>query len=58
MKNAVFWDVRPCGSCKNRCFGGMYHLIIRVKRCSKLEITSAVTVMLVNLVQGSICSLI
>jgi hypothetical protein len=19
MKNAVFWDVRPCGSCKNRC---------------------------------------
>jgi hypothetical protein len=22
MKNAVFWDVTPCGSCKNRCFGG------------------------------------
>jgi hypothetical protein len=20
MKNAVFWDVTPCGSCKNRCF--------------------------------------
>jgi hypothetical protein len=22
MKNAVFWDVRPRGSSKNRCFGG------------------------------------
>jgi hypothetical protein len=22
MKNAVFWDVTPCGSCKNRYFGG------------------------------------
>jgi hypothetical protein len=26
MKNAVFWDVMHCGSCKNQCFGGMYHL--------------------------------
>jgi hypothetical protein len=22
MKNGVFWDVRPCGSSKNRRFGG------------------------------------
>jgi hypothetical protein len=22
MKNAVFWDVIPCGSCKNRRFDG------------------------------------
>jgi hypothetical protein len=22
MKNAVFWEVTPCGSCKNRRFGG------------------------------------
>jgi hypothetical protein len=22
MKNAVVWDVTPCGSCKNRPFGG------------------------------------
>jgi hypothetical protein len=21
-KNCVFWDVTPCGSCKNRRFGG------------------------------------
>jgi hypothetical protein len=23
MKNGVFWDVTPCGSCKNRRFGGI-----------------------------------
>jgi hypothetical protein len=22
MKNGVFWTVMPCGSCKNRRFGG------------------------------------
>jgi hypothetical protein len=22
MKNAIFWDVTPCGSCKNQRFGG------------------------------------
>jgi hypothetical protein len=22
MKNVVFWDVTPCGSCKNRRVGG------------------------------------
>jgi hypothetical protein len=22
MKNGIFWDVTPCGSCKNRLFGG------------------------------------
>jgi hypothetical protein len=25
-KNGVFWDVTPCGSCKNRCFGGTWRL--------------------------------
>jgi hypothetical protein len=27
MKNAVFWDVAPCGSCKNRRFGGTWRLL-------------------------------
>jgi hypothetical protein len=26
MKSAVFWDVTPRGSCKNRCSGGTYRL--------------------------------
>jgi hypothetical protein len=25
MKNAILWDVTPCGSCKNGDFGGTYH---------------------------------
>jgi hypothetical protein len=24
-KNGDFWDIRPCGSCKKRRFGGMCH---------------------------------
>jgi hypothetical protein len=26
LKNAVFWDITPCGSCKNGSFGGAYRL--------------------------------
>jgi hypothetical protein len=26
LKNNVFWDVPPCGSCKNRRFGGNQRL--------------------------------
>jgi hypothetical protein len=26
MKHSVLWDVTPCGSCKNRRFGGTYFL--------------------------------
>jgi hypothetical protein len=26
MKNAIFWDVMLCGSCKNQRFGGTYGL--------------------------------
>jgi hypothetical protein len=27
MKNGVFWDVTPCGSCKTRRFGGTWRLL-------------------------------
>jgi hypothetical protein len=27
LKNGVFWDVTPRGSCKNRCFGGSSRLL-------------------------------
>jgi hypothetical protein len=30
-KNVVFWDVSPCGSCKNRRFGGTYRLYLQGK---------------------------
>jgi hypothetical protein len=26
MKNAIFWDIKPCGSCKKRRFGGTQRL--------------------------------
>jgi hypothetical protein len=28
MKNGVFWDVTPCGSCKNRRFVGTYQVVV------------------------------
>jgi hypothetical protein len=27
MKNGVFWVVTPCGSCKDRRFGGTWSLL-------------------------------
>jgi hypothetical protein len=34
MKNGVFWDVTPCGSCKNRSFGGTWRLLHQVDQKS------------------------
>jgi hypothetical protein len=47
MKNAVFLDVTPCGTCKDRRFGGKYTSIIRVKRVSELGTSALVTAKLV-----------
>jgi hypothetical protein len=30
LKNAVFWDVMPCGSCKNWRFGGTQRLLLLI----------------------------
>jgi hypothetical protein len=27
---AIFWDIAPCSSYMNRCFGGTYHLYLQV----------------------------
>jgi hypothetical protein len=43
MKNGVFWDVTPCGSCKNQSFGELSASIIRVTRIYELGGTLAVT---------------
>jgi hypothetical protein len=32
MKNAVFWDVAPCRSCVNRCFGRTYRLHLQGRK--------------------------
>jgi hypothetical protein len=41
-KNGVFWDVTPCGSCKNRRFGGTYASVVVVTRIGELGTTLAV----------------
>jgi hypothetical protein len=43
MKNAVFWDVKTCGSCKNRRFGGTYGIHNQGDRIRELGTTLAVT---------------
>jgi hypothetical protein len=42
MKNGVFWDVSPCGSCNIDVSGESIASIIRMKRIGELE-TLAVT---------------
>jgi hypothetical protein len=49
LKNAVFWDVTPCSSCKNRRFGKSIASIIRVERISELATTLAVRIKWSNL---------
>jgi hypothetical protein len=43
MKNGVFWVVTPCGSCKNRRFGGTWRLFHRVTKIGELGTTQAAT---------------
>jgi hypothetical protein len=43
MKNAVFSDVMPCGSCYNRRFGGRYRLHDQGGKISELGKTLTVT---------------
>jgi hypothetical protein len=40
MKNGVFWDVMPCGSCKNRRFGGTSHLHHQGDKNGRLLVTA------------------
>jgi hypothetical protein len=40
MKNAVFWHVTLCGSCKNRRFGGTQHLLHQGDLRTTLAVTS------------------
>jgi hypothetical protein len=42
IKNAVFWDVMPHGSCRTRCFGEGIASIIGVTRIGELGSTLAV----------------
>jgi hypothetical protein len=43
MMRGVFWDVPPCGSCKNRRFEGTQHLLYQGEKIGVLGTTLAVT---------------
>jgi hypothetical protein len=43
MKNGVFWDVTPCGSCKNRISDELSASLTRVTKIGELGTTLAVT---------------
>jgi hypothetical protein len=43
MKNGVFWVVTPCGSCKNRRFGGTWRLLHQGDKIGELGTTKAAT---------------
>jgi hypothetical protein len=43
MKKDAFWDVTPCGSCKNRVSEEFSASFIRVTRIGELGTTLAVT---------------
>jgi hypothetical protein len=42
MKNGVFWDVTPCGSCKSRRFGGTWRLLYQGGKIDELGTTLVV----------------
>jgi hypothetical protein len=58
--NAVFWDVTPCGSCKNRSFGGIYRLRYQGEKNTqaKSNVSSSKHLKLIRftLMMESICS--
>jgi hypothetical protein len=43
VKNGVFWDISPCGSCKNRRFEELSASFIKVTGIDELEAAVAVT---------------
>jgi hypothetical protein len=43
MKNGVFWVVTPCGSCKDRRFGGTWRLLHQGEKIGELRTTQAAT---------------
>jgi hypothetical protein len=36
MMIIIFWEMTPCGSYKNRRFGGSYRSIFRVHECEQV----------------------
>jgi hypothetical protein len=48
MKKVVFWNVTPCGSCKNLHFGGTYHLHHRGEKNERVTVDVHVNSVIVD----------
>jgi hypothetical protein len=48
MKNAVFSDITPCGSCKNRCLGKTYRTVLRLLATANVVPSSTILVILMT----------
>jgi hypothetical protein len=57
VKNAVFWDVTPCGSCKSRRFQGMYGLHHQGDKTGELGTKLAITSSRCMLRRNTTCSM-
>jgi uncharacterized BrkB/YihY/UPF0761 family membrane protein len=56
MKNAVFWDVTPCGSYKSKRFGGMYSTfgsVLQLLVTANVVVTSPIFVSLMKAIRSS-----
>jgi hypothetical protein len=53
MKNGVFWDVMPCGSCKNRRFGGTWSLLHQGDNSASVFLSSPILVTLLKEAQST-----
>jgi hypothetical protein len=42
MKNGAFWVVTPCGSFKNRRFGGTWRLLVFLRSVRRLLVAACV----------------
>jgi hypothetical protein len=48
MENDVFWDVTPCGSCKNRLFGRTQRSVCRLLVTTNVVPSSPILVTLIT----------
>jgi hypothetical protein len=53
MKEAIFWDVTPCGSCENTSFGGMYCLHHQGKKNADVSSSLALFTLMMETIRSS-----
>jgi hypothetical protein len=52
LKNGVFWVVTPCGSCKNRRFGGTWRLLHQGVIVTAVKTSNLTSIVLFSLISN------